>query len=64
MKTLEKLHDEVRALYFKEAMAPLTKASVAELERPAADMLSTAALVYQEMQKARRLDENRSWRRI
>ena len=61
-KTLEKLHDEVRALYFKGAMARLTKTSVAELERLAADMLSTAVLVYQETLKARQSEENRSWR--
>jgi hypothetical protein len=66
MKNLEKLHSEVRALYSKEVMATarLTKTSVVELERLAADILATAALVYQEMQKARQSEENRSWRRV
>jgi hypothetical protein len=64
MKTLQKLHDEVRTLYFKEAMAPLTKTSVAELARLAANMLSTAALVYQELQEAKQSEVSRIWRRI
>jgi hypothetical protein len=64
MKNLEKLHSEVGALCVKKATAHLTKTSVVELERLAANVLATAALVYQETQKARRSDENRIWRRI
>ena len=64
MKNLEKLHSEVRTLCSKKATAPWTKTSVVELERLAADILATAALVYQEMKQARQLEENRSWRRV
>lgn len=64
MKNPKKLQSDVGTFCVKKATAHLTKTSVVELEKLAADILATAALVYQETLKARQSEKNRSWRRI